>query len=159
MILYDRIRQAVIPSCHAVVTLAFSNSLTENSDLLRCDAAWMRYCFPTLRKSGVDSSSEVEVYKNTPQPRVRGSHLWRPKPSATLPCSYLPNASLWCMFIIYFFTPFFSQLFILYSHLSTNRMDGGEGRVGLAEDSDKWKVILHTVINCRVPQSRNSRTS
>jgi hypothetical protein len=127
---------------------------------------WPRVVATTFRQSGVGSSSEGEVSKNSPQLRVRASHPGRAKPSATFQCSYLPNACLWCVFVTYFFTPFFSQLLILYSHVSTNRMDGGGGGgggggcTGVAQDSDKWQALLHTAVNCRNPQSAGrSRTS
>ena len=88
--------------------------------------------------------------KNSPQPRVRASHPGKAKPSAIFPCSYLPNACLWCVFITYPFTPFLSQLLILYSHLSTNTMGGGGGGGGAV------LVWLRTVTSGRVCYTRQS---
>lgn len=118
-----------------------------------------------FRQSGVGSSSESEMSKNSPQPRVRASHPGKAKPSAIFACSYLPNACLWCVFITCSFTPSFHNysfytLICQQTRWTAAAAAGGGGCTGVAQDSDKWQALLHTAVNCRSPQSAgHSRTS
>jgi hypothetical protein len=115
-----------------------------NSDLLRCDTTWLRQCFDRAEWVHLQRVKCPKIALNPES----GRHIPKePNPQQHFHAVIYPSLVFGvCVYYLLFY-PLFSQLLILYSHLSTNRMDGGRGELYWC-GSGQWQVA-GSVTHCR----------